>query len=108
MLLRWFDQTFDSPGGHQFAEIVPYFKRIVGYRYDTIRPEFTGQTVGREQWMLNTHAAILLGEQDLKLSRCKLPSCNSGNAIANSRFTSFRMGSGLSVHQSEKSHLVYT
>ncbi|KAI9048973.1 hypothetical protein LZ554_006822 [Drepanopeziza brunnea f. sp. 'monogermtubi'] len=69
MLLRWFDQAFDSPGGHQFAEIVPYFKRIVGYRYDTIRPEFTGQTVGREQWMLNTHAAILLGEQDLKLSR---------------------------------------
>ena len=70
LLLKWFDLTFDQPNGHQSPEIVDLFKRIVGYRYDTIKPEYTGQTVGREQWMLNTHAAILLGEQDLLLSRC--------------------------------------
>ncbi|KAK0124561.1 Set3 complex subunit [Cadophora gregata] len=69
LLLKWFDLTFDQPNGHQSPEIVDLFKRIVGYRYDTIKPEYTGQTVGREQWMLNTHAAILLGEQDLHLSR---------------------------------------
>ncbi|KAG4424968.1 hypothetical protein IFR04_001939 [Cadophora malorum] len=69
LLLKWFDLTFDQPNGHQSPEIVDLFKRIVGYRYDTIKPEYTGQTVGREQWMLNTHAAILLGEQDLLLSR---------------------------------------
>ncbi|KAL2074682.1 hypothetical protein VTL71DRAFT_8461 [Oculimacula yallundae] len=69
LLLRWFDLTFDQPNGHQSPEVVDLFKRIVGYRYDTIKPEFTGQAVGREQWMLNTHAAILLGEQDLHLSR---------------------------------------
>ncbi|KAL5326673.1 hypothetical protein ACEPPN_004362 [Leptodophora sp. 'Broadleaf-Isolate-01'] len=69
LLLRWFDLTFDQPNGHQSPEVVDLFKRIVGYRYDTIKPEFTGQTVGRDQWMLNTHAAILLGEQDLHLSR---------------------------------------
>ncbi|KAK2630229.1 hypothetical protein QTJ16_001049 [Diplocarpon rosae] len=69
LLLRWFDQMFDSPDGHKFPEIVEKFRKIVGYRYDTIKPNVAGQAVGREQWMLNTHAAILLGEQDLKLSR---------------------------------------
>ncbi|PBP28627.1 ankyrin repeat protein [Diplocarpon rosae] len=69
LLLRWFDQMFDSPDGHKFTEIVEKFRKIVGYRYDTINPNAAGQAVGREQWMLNTHAAILLGEQDLKLSR---------------------------------------
>jgi hypothetical protein len=29
-------------------------------------------TSGREQWMLNTNVALLLGEKDLQLSRCKL------------------------------------
>ncbi|CZT09021.1 hypothetical protein WAI453_001440 [Rhynchosporium graminicola] len=69
LLLRWFDLTFDQPNGHQSSEVVNLFKKIVGYRYDTIKPEVTGEAVGREQWMLNTHAAILLGEQDLHLSR---------------------------------------
>ncbi|KAJ3495710.1 hypothetical protein NLG97_g3197 [Lecanicillium saksenae] len=40
-----------------------------GVRYDTIRPEATGTAEGREQWVLNTHVALLLGEKDLDLSR---------------------------------------
>ncbi|KAJ3501451.1 hypothetical protein NM208_g16933 [Fusarium decemcellulare] len=40
-----------------------------GCRYDTIRPETNRKPEGREQWVLNTHAALLLGEKDLDLSR---------------------------------------
>jgi hypothetical protein len=45
------------------------FRFIEGFRYDTIRPEATGQANGRDEWMLNTHAALLLGEKDLQLNR---------------------------------------
>ncbi|KAH8758625.1 hypothetical protein BGZ57DRAFT_944455 [Hyaloscypha finlandica] len=65
LLLKWFDQASDP----QTPEIASLFKRIAGYRYDTIKPETTGQAIGREQWMLNLHVAILLGEKDLQLSR---------------------------------------
>jgi hypothetical protein len=68
LLLKWFDQASDP----QTPEIASLFKRIAGYRYDTIKPETTGQAIGREQWMLNLHVAILLGEKDLQLSRCEL------------------------------------
>jgi hypothetical protein len=68
LLLKWFDQASDP----QTPEIANLFKRIAGYRYDTIKPEATGQAIGREQWMLNIHVAILLGEKDLQLSRCEL------------------------------------
>jgi Ankyrin repeats (3 copies) len=68
LLLKWFDQASDP----QTAEIANLFKRIAGYRYDTIKPEATGQAIGREQWMLNIHVAILLGEKELQLSRCEL------------------------------------
>jgi len=67
LLLKWFDQASDP----QNPEIANLFRRIAGYRYDTIKPEATGQAIGREQWMLNIHVAILLGEKDLQLSRCK-------------------------------------
>ncbi len=40
-----------------------------GVRYDCIRPEATGSPDGREQWLLNTQVALLLGEKDLELSR---------------------------------------
>lgn len=68
LLLKWFDQANDP----QTPEIANLFRRIAGYRYDTIKPEATGQSIGREQWMLNIHVAILLGEKDLQLSRCEL------------------------------------
>jgi hypothetical protein len=67
LLLKWLDMASDP----KTPEIAKIFSKIVGYRYDTIRPEFTGQPNGREEWMLNTHVAVLLGEKDLQLSRCK-------------------------------------
>jgi hypothetical protein len=64
-LLRWFDQcpNVRSP------EITSLFKYMEGIRYDTIRPEATGTHNAREQWLLNTDVALLLGEKDLQLSR---------------------------------------
>ncbi|WKT42665.1 hypothetical protein QSH57_007501 [Fusarium oxysporum f. sp. vasinfectum] len=64
-LLRWLD-TCPNPKLPVLAE---KFKRIQGCRYDTIRREANGTAEGREQWVLNTHAALLLGEKDLDLSR---------------------------------------
>ncbi|RBR15381.1 uncharacterized protein FIESC28_07395 [Fusarium coffeatum] len=64
-LLRWFD-TCPNPKLPVLAE---KFKRIQGCRYDTIRREANGTPEGREQWVLNTHVALLLGEKDLDLSR---------------------------------------
>ncbi|QPH01247.1 hypothetical protein C2857_005446 [Epichloe festucae Fl1] len=64
-LLRWLD-THPGPKTPVIAE---KFKSILGVRYDTIRPAFTGTPEGREQWVLNTHVALLLGEKDLDLSR---------------------------------------
>jgi hypothetical protein len=66
-LLRWLD-TCPNPKLPVLAE---KFKRIQGCRYDTIRHEANGTAEGREQWVLNTHVALLLGEKDLDLSRCK-------------------------------------
>ena len=66
-LLRWLD-TCPNPKNPAFAE---KFRTIQGVRYDTIRPEANRTPEGREQWVLNTHAALLLGEKDLDLSRCK-------------------------------------
>lgn len=66
-LLRWLD-TCPNPKLPGIAEI---FKNMQGARYDTIRPETNGTLEGREQWVLNTHVALLLGEKDLDLSRCK-------------------------------------
>ncbi|KAG0652144.1 Ankyrin repeat domain-containing 11 [Hyphodiscus hymeniophilus] len=65
LLLRWFEQDNDP----RRTEKATLFRFVEGFRYDTIRPEATGQPNGREEWMLNTHAALLLGEKDLQLSR---------------------------------------
>ncbi|CAG8951584.1 hypothetical protein HYFRA_00007500 [Hymenoscyphus fraxineus] len=62
-LLQWFDCVENA---QQFSHM---FRWIDGYRYDSIRPEAIGQENGREQWMLNTHVALLLGEKDLSLTR---------------------------------------
>ncbi len=67
-LLRWFD-GYSQPMTPGFAS---EFRVMQGVRYDTIRPEATGSPDGREQWLLNTQIALLLGEKDLQLSRCKL------------------------------------
>lgn len=67
LLLRAFDQLPQSET-LKIASLSK-FRIIKGYRYDTIRPKATGQPSGREQWMLNTDVALLLGEKDLELSR---------------------------------------
>lgn len=66
-LLRWLDGCPD-PKRKEYAEL---FTIAQGVRYDTIDPSATGKPGGREQWLLNTQVALLLGEKDLSLSRCK-------------------------------------
>ncbi|KAF9871715.1 histone deacetylase complex subunit [Colletotrichum karsti] len=64
-LLRWLDGCPNPKS----PELAAKFKHMQGVRYDTIRPQASGTPDGREQWILNTHAALLLGEKDLTLSR---------------------------------------
>lgn len=64
-LLRWLD-TCAQP---KRTETAQKFSMMQGVRYDCIRPEATGKPEGREQWLLNTQVALLLGEKDLELSR---------------------------------------
>lgn len=64
-LLRWL-QICPNPKQSSLAE---KFRFMSGVRFDTIRPAATGTDEGREQWVLNTHVALLLGEKDLGLSR---------------------------------------
>ncbi|KAF4821461.1 Protein HOS4 [Colletotrichum siamense] len=64
-LLRWLDGCSNP----KTPELAAKFKHMQGVRFDTIRPQATGSPDGREQWILNTHAALLLGEKDLTLSR---------------------------------------
>lgn len=66
-LLQWLD-TCANPKTPAYAD---KFKTMQGVRYDCIRPEANGTSEGREQWVLNTHVALLLGEKDLGLSRCE-------------------------------------
>ncbi|KAK9423050.1 hypothetical protein SUNI508_04344 [Seiridium unicorne] len=63
-LLRWLDACPD-PKQKEYAEL---FTIMQGVRYDTINPLASG-TQGREQWLLNTQVALLLGEKDLTLQR---------------------------------------
>lgn len=65
-LLRWL-ALCPNPKLPAYAE---KFKHIQGVRYDTIQPDANNSARGREQWVLNTHAALLLGEKDMDLSRC--------------------------------------
>ncbi|KAI0016703.1 hypothetical protein F4780DRAFT_668211 [Xylariomycetidae sp. FL0641] len=64
-LFRWLDACPD-PKRKEIAEL---FAKPRGIRYDTIVPSATGQPGGRDQWLLNTQVALLLGEKDLTLSR---------------------------------------
>ncbi|KAL8400330.1 hypothetical protein RB594_000637 [Gaeumannomyces avenae] len=64
-LLRWLDRCANPKS----PEIAQKFSTMQGVRYDCIRPEATGTPGGREQWLLNTQVALLLGEKDLELSR---------------------------------------
>ncbi|KAI0128628.1 hypothetical protein BJ170DRAFT_337212 [Xylariales sp. AK1849] len=64
-LLRWLDSCPD-PRQRDIAEL---FTVMQGVRYDTMNPSATGRSDGREQWLLNTQVALLLGEKDLTLSR---------------------------------------
>ncbi len=66
-LLRWLECCLNP----KQTELAKLFAIAQGVRYDTIKPEATGTTEGREQWLLNTQVALLLGEKDLSLSRCK-------------------------------------
>ncbi|KAK3357429.1 hypothetical protein B0T25DRAFT_589702 [Lasiosphaeria hispida] len=64
-VLRWLDGSVNP----KIPEVAEKFRIIQGVRYDCIRPEATGTAEGREQWLLNTQVALLLGEKDLDLSR---------------------------------------
>lgn len=66
-LLRWLDSC-PNPRQREIAEL---FAKAQGVRHDTIDPSTTGKPGGRDQWLLNTQVALLLGEKDLSLSRCK-------------------------------------
>lgn len=77
-LLRWLDLC-PSPQQRETAEL---FSIMQGVRYDTISPAATGKPGGREQWLLNTQVALLLGDKDLDLRKCKprtaAPACVAG------------------------------
>lgn len=66
-LLQWLDGCSD-PKQKEIAEL---FAKAQGVRHDTIDPSATGKPGGRDQWLLNTQVALLLGEKDLSLSRRK-------------------------------------
>lgn len=66
-LLRWLD-TCPNP---KTFPIAYQFRSIPGVRYDTIRWGAPPSEDPREQWLLNVHVALLLGEKDLSLSRCR-------------------------------------
>ncbi|KUI65059.1 Protein HOS4 [Cytospora mali] len=63
--LRWLDRGIDT----RTPETAKRFRILTGVRYDSIRPETAGTEEGRELWIMNTQAALLLGESDLRLSR---------------------------------------
>ncbi|CAD6503162.1 BgTH12-02830 [Blumeria graminis f. sp. triticale] len=65
VLLKWFNQTPDL----KTTEVAKLFSEIAGYRYKYNTAESTDKFDCEDEWMLNTHAAILLGEKDLRLSR---------------------------------------
>ncbi|ROW17719.1 hypothetical protein VPNG_00911 [Cytospora leucostoma] len=63
--LRWLDRGSDT----RTPETAKRFRILTGVRYDSIRPEAAGTEEGRELWVINSQAALLLGESDLRLSR---------------------------------------
>lgn len=63
--LRWLDRGINT----RTPETAKRFRILTGVRYDSIRPETAGTEEGRELWIINTQAALLLGESDIRLSR---------------------------------------
>lgn len=88
-LLRWLD-TCPNPKNRTYAE---KFATMQGVRYDTIRPETNHTPEGREQWVLNTHAALLLGEKDLALTRCEFMYLQIQHFIVTNVLSRYRLGS---------------
>ena len=71
-LLRWWEST----PAEKLAtpDIADCFSELHGARYDTIVLDESKRDPsidGREQYILNTDAACLLGEKDLELTRCE-------------------------------------
>ncbi|KKA28149.1 hypothetical protein TD95_000964 [Thielaviopsis punctulata] len=64
-VLRWFELC---PNPRQTV-IAEKFFHMQGVRYDTLDSSLDGTAEGREQWVLNIQAALLLGDKDLTLSR---------------------------------------
>ncbi|KAK4106543.1 hypothetical protein N658DRAFT_414326 [Parathielavia hyrcaniae] len=64
-VLRWLGKAVNP----KLPEVAEKFSTMQGVRYDCINPEANGTRDGREQWLLNTQVALLLGERDLELSR---------------------------------------
>lgn len=63
--LRWLDRSTNA----KTPEMAFRWRMLRGVRFDSIRPESAGSSEGREQWVLNTQVAMLLGESDLQLTR---------------------------------------
>lgn len=63
--LRWLDRSTNA----KTPEMAFRWRMLRGVRFDSIRPETAGTSEGREQWVLNTQVAMLLGESDLQLTR---------------------------------------
>ncbi|KAK4227707.1 hypothetical protein QBC38DRAFT_363619 [Podospora fimiseda] len=64
-LLQWLETAVHP----KLPEVAENFSTMQGVRYDCIQPGVNGTPEGREQWLLNTQVALLLGEKDLELSR---------------------------------------
>ncbi|KAK3997236.1 hypothetical protein QBC44DRAFT_90937 [Cladorrhinum sp. PSN332] len=64
-VLRWLETAVNP----KLPGVADKFSTMQGVRYDCIRPDANGTPEGREQWLLNTQVALLLGEKDLELSR---------------------------------------
>lgn len=63
--LRWLDRSSSA----KTPEVASRWRILRGVRFDSIRPETVGTPEGREQWVMNTQVAMLLGDSDIQLAR---------------------------------------
>lgn len=64
--LRWLDRSSSIA---KTPEMAARWRVLRGVRFDSIRPDTAGTPEGREQWVLNTQVAMLLGDSDIQLTR---------------------------------------
>ncbi len=64
-VLRWLSASSNPKS----AGLAKLFKTMQGVRYDCIDVASSGSPEGREQWLMNTQVALILGEKDLSLSQ---------------------------------------